>query len=71
MIWFIIYLVGCVIAAFIDIIKILESRDYEIRDIFESTFLLTVISWVTVIAYIITCIEDSIDGDTVIFKKKG
>ena len=70
MIYLIIYLVGCVIACFIDIKHILGYRDYELGDIFSSTLLLTVLSWATVFAYIIACISDSIDSNTVLFKHK-
>ena len=70
MIYVIIYLIGCAIACFIDIKSTLESRDYEIGDIFSSTLLLTVLSWVTVFAFIIAYIEDSIDSNTVLFKHK-
>lgn len=70
MIYVIIYLIGCIIAGFLDIKHILESRDYELGDIFSSTLLLTVLSWVTVFAYIIANIEGSINSSTVIFKHK-
>ena len=70
MIYVIIYLVGCAIACFIDIKSILESRDYKIGDIFSSTLLLTILSWVTVFAYIIAYIEECIDSNTVLFKHK-
>ena len=70
MICVIIYLIGCVIACFIDIKHILGYRDYELGDIFSSTLLLTVLSWVTIFAFIIANIEDSINSSTVIFKHK-
>ena len=70
MICVIIYLIGCVIACFIDIKQILESRDYELGDLFSSTLLLTILSWITVFGYIIAYIGDSIDSNTVLFKHK-
>ena len=63
MIYVIIYLIGCAIACFIDIKNILEYRDYELGDIFSSTLLFTIASWLTVFA-------DSIDSNTVLFKHK-
>ena len=70
MIYVIIYLIGCAIACFLDIKHILGYRDYELGDIFSSTLLLTVLSWVTIFAFIIANIEDSINSSTVIFKHK-
>ena len=70
MIYLIIYLVGCVIACFIDIKNTLTSRDYELGDLFSSTLLLTVLSWYTVFAYIFAYIAESIDSNTVLFKHK-
>ena len=70
MICVIIYLIGCVIACFIDIKHILGYRDYELGDIFSSTLLLTVLSWATIFAFIIANIGDSINSSTVIFKHK-
>ncbi len=70
MIYLIIYLVGCVIACFIDIKNTLRSRDYELGDLFSSTLLLTIFSWFTVFSYIIAYIADSIDSNTVLFKHK-
>lgn len=70
MIYVIIYLIGCAIACFLDVKHILEFRDYEIGDIFSSTLLLTILSWVTVFAFIIAYIEDCIDSNTVLFKHK-
>ena len=70
MICVIIYLIGCVIACFIDIKHILGYRDYELGDLLSSTLLITILSWLTVFAYIIAYIEDSIDSNTVLFKHK-
>ena len=70
MICVIIYLIGCVIACFIDIKHILGYRDYELGELFSSTLLLTILSWVTVFAYIIAYIEKYIDSNTVLFKHK-
>ena len=70
MIYVIIYLVGCAIACFIDIKNTLKSRDYELGELFSSTLLLTILSWVTVFAYIIAYIEKYIDSNTVLFKHK-
>ena len=70
MIYLIIYLVGCVIACFIDIKHTLTSRDYELGDLFSSTLLLTVLSWFTVFSYIFAYIAESIDSNTVLFKHK-
>ena len=70
MIYVIIYLIGCAIACFIDIKNTLKSRDYELGDLLNSTLILTILSWFTVFAYIIACIEDSIDSNTVLFKHK-
>ena len=70
MIYLIIYLLGCVIACFIDIKNTLTSRDYELGDLFSSTLLLTVLSWYTVFAYIFAYIAESIDSNTVLFKHK-
>ena len=70
MIYVIIYLIGCAIACFIDIKNTLKSRDYELGELFSSTLLLTILSWVTVFAYIIAYIEKYIDSNTVLFKHK-
>ena len=70
MMYLIIYLVGCAIACFIDIKNTLKSRDYELGELFSSTLLLTILSWVTVFAYIIAYIEKYIDSNTVLFKHK-
>jgi len=70
MIYIIIYLIGCIIAGFLDIKHILGYRDYELGDIFSSTLLLTVLSWATIFAFIIAYIEGSINSSTVIFKHK-
>ena len=70
MIYVIIYLIGCAIACFIDIKNTLKSRDYELGELFSSTLLLTIFSWVTVFAYIIAYIEECIDSNTVLFKHK-
>ena len=44
MICVIIYLIGCVIACFIDIKNTLKSRDYELGDLLNSTLILTILS---------------------------
>lgn len=66
MIWLIIYLVGYIFAIFLDIKDILTDRDYTCSDIFD-TLLLSLPSWILVICILII----NINGDTVIFKKKG
>ena len=66
MIWFIIYLVGCVVSVFIDVIYILKDDDYTFGDIFP-TLIWSLSSWLSVIVMLLI----SIDGDKVIFKKKG
>ena len=65
MIWFIIYLVGCVVSVFIDVIYILKDDDYTFGDIFQ-TLIWSLFSWFSVIVMLLI----SIDGDKVIFKKK-
>ena len=66
MIWFIIYLVGCVVSIFIDVIYILKDYDYTFGDIFP-TIIWSFFSWFSVIVMLLI----SIDGDKVILKKKG
>lgn len=65
MICVIIYLIGCIIAGFLDIKRILEYRDYELGDI-PCTLIGIVLSWVLIFCYIV----GSLNWDTVIFKHK-
>ena len=66
MIWFIIYLVGFALSAFLDIKYTLRNRNYTYSDIFP-TLIWSLLSWIAVIIMLLM----SIDGDTIIFKKKG
>ena len=66
MIWLIIYLVGYILAIFLDIKDVLKDRDYAYGDILV-TLIVTLPSWITVIGLLLI----NINEDTVIFKKKG
>ena len=69
MIYIIIYLIGCIIAGFLDIKHILGYRDYELNDI-PCTLIGIVLSWAFICSLIGCYIAESLDGDTVIFKHK-
>ena len=66
MIWFIIYLVGYILSVYLSIKYTLRYWDYTCSDIFPS-LAWSLLSWVSVII----TLSANIDGDKVIFKKKG
>ena len=66
MIWLIIYLVGYILAIFLEIKYVLKHRNYTSGDILV-TLIVTLPSWITVIGLLLI----NINGDTIIFKKKG
>lgn len=66
MIWLIIYLIGYILAIFLEIKEVLKDRNYNSGDILV-TLIVTLPSWITVIGLLLI----NINGDTIIFKKKG
>lgn len=66
MILVIIYLVGYICSVFLDIKYTLRNRNYTYGDIYP-TLMWSLLSWVSVIVMLLM----SIDGDKIIFKKKG
>lgn len=66
MIWLIIYLVGYILSVYLSIKYTLRYLDYTCGDIFPS-LAWSLLSWVSVII----TLSANIDGDTIIFKKKG
>ena len=66
MIWLIIYSIGYILAIFLEIKHVLKHRNYTSGDIL-ATLIVTLPSWITVIGLLLI----NINGDTIIFKKKG
>ena len=66
MIWLIIYLIGYILAIFLEIKYVLKHRNYTYGDIL-ATLIITLPSWITVIGLLLI----NINEDTIIFKKKG
>ena len=74
MIWFIIYLIGCIIACCTIVRFHLKESDLRVKDV-PVIAIYTIISWITIASICIYCIHEymciNINGDKVIFKKKG
>ena len=74
MIWFIIYLIGCIIACCTLIIICIREEDFLVRHL-PFLAICTIGSWITVVftcvQYLYDYISTNINGDKVIFKKKG
>ena len=66
MIWLIIYLVGYILAIFLEIKYVLKHRNYTSGDILV-TLIVSLLSWISAIGRLLI----NINEDTVIFKKKG
>ena len=66
MIWIIIYLVGYILSVYLSIKYTLRNRNYTYSDMFP-TIGWSLLSWISVITMLLM----SIDGETIIFKKKG
>ena len=74
MIWFIIYLIGCIIACCTLIIICIREEDFLVRYL-PILAIYTIGSWISMVVICGYCLYDyistNINGDKVIFKKKG
>ena len=66
MIWLIIYLIGYILAIFLEIKYVLKRRNYTSGDILV-TLIVSLLSWISAIGRLLI----NINEDTIIFKKKG
>ena len=68
MIWLIIYLIGCILAIIIFIKYTIKEDDYTLSMIAPTIFF-GMLSWMGMITILLLSFK--LDGDTIIFKKKG
>jgi hypothetical protein len=68
MIWIIIYLIGCILAMIVFIKYTIKEDDYTLSMIAPTIFF-GMLSWMGMITILLLSLK--LDGDTIIFKKKG
>lgn len=70
MIWFIIYLVGCILAIIVFIKSTINEDDYTLSMIAPTIFF-GMLSWMGMIIILSLLLSFKLDEETIIFKKKG